>query len=236
MAGNNVYAKMINGEVYAWGYNNYGQLGIGNTTNQSRPVKIESLTNVDEIYTNGYNNSIYAKTTTGEIYTWGNNLNGQLGIGNTTNQSTPVKIKDLTSIEEIYMDNNNASVYVKTTNGEIYAWGYYNYYGQLGLGTTSKQNTATKIEGITNVKKIYIYDSSVYAKTTDGEVYAWGHNWNGKLGIGNTINQSTPVKIEEYGNTQAIKEFYIRGGDQSTIHILTNDEKIYTWLSDNQPS
>ena len=178
MDGNSSYARTINGEVYAWGDNSYGQLGIGNTENQSSPVKIESLSNVDEIYYDGSCCSAYAKTITGEVYAWGNNSYGQLGIGN----------------------------------------------------TTYKQSTPQKIEGLTNVEEIYAEDRSVYAKTTTGEVYAWGNNSRGQLGIGNTEDQSRPVKIEEYGNTQSIKRFY--RSSNMELHkniILTDDEKIYVW-------
>ena len=118
------------------------------------------------------------------------------------------------------------SSYARTINGEVYAWGD-NSYGQLGIeSTTYKQSTPQKIEGLTNVEEIYAEAHSVYAKTTTGEVYAWGNNSRGQLGIGNTEDQSRPVKIEEYGNTQSIKRFY-RSSNKNII--LTDDEKIYVW-------
>ena len=174
-----------------------------------------------------YGYSSYARTINGEVYAWGDNSYGQLGIGNTENQSSPVKIESLSNVDEIiYCDDLGCSVYARTINGEVYAWGD-NSYGQLGIGnTTYKQSTPQKIEGLTNVEEIYAEAHSVYAKTTTGEVYAWGDNSDGQLGIGNTENQSRPVKIEEYGNTQSIKRFY-RSSNKNII--LTDDEKIYVW-------
>ena len=151
MDGNSSYARTINGEVYAWGDNSYGQLGIGNTENQSSPVKIESLSNVDEIYYDGSCCSAYAKTITGEVYAWGNNNMGQLGIGNTKDQSRPVKIEGIANVEKIWTDNHSA--YAKTTNGEVYAWGN-NYKGKLGTGNTEDQSAPIKINELANIENI----------------------------------------------------------------------------------
>ena len=149
-------------------------------------------------------NSSYARTINGEVYAWGDNSDGQLGIGNTENQSSPVKIESLSNVDEIYYDGSSCSVYAKMTNGEVYAWGD-NSYGQLGIeSTTYKQSTPQKIEGLTNVEEIYAENCSVCAKTTTGEVYAWGNNYKGNLGTGNTKNQRAPIKINELANIENI--------------------------------
>ena len=149
-------------------------------------------------------NSSYARTINGEVYAWGDNSYGQLGIGNTENQSSPVKIESLSNVDEIYYDDSGCSVYAKMTNGEVYAWGN-NSYGQLEIeSTTYKQSTPQKIEGLTNVEEIYAENYSVHAKTTTGEVYAWGNNYKGKLGTGNTEDQSAPIKINELANIENI--------------------------------
>ena len=149
-------------------------------------------------------NSSYARTINGEVYAWGDNSYGQLGIGNTENQSSPVKIESLSNVDEIYYDGSGCSVYAKMTNGEVYAWGD-NSYGQLGIeSTTYKQSTPQKIEGLTNVEEIYAENCSVFAKTTTGEVYAWGDNYKGNLGTGNTKNQRAPIKINELANIENI--------------------------------
>ena len=150
-------------------------------------------------------NSSYARTINGEVYAWGDNSDGQLGIGNTENQSSPVKIESLSNVDEIiYCDDLGCSVYARTINGEVYAWGD-NSYGQLGIGnTTYKQSTPQKIEGLTNVEEIYAENCSVCAKTTTGEVYAWGNNYTGNLGTGNTKDQRAPIKINELANIENI--------------------------------
>jgi len=70
------------GTVWAWGYNYYGQLGNGSTTNCYTPIQVLTaigtpLTGVTEAASSGYHS--VARTTDGKIYTWGANWYGQLG-------------------------------------------------------------------------------------------------------------------------------------------------------------
>jgi uncharacterized repeat protein (TIGR02543 family) len=85
-----------------------------------------------------------------------------------------------------------------TTQGRVYAWGW-NYYGQLGDGTTISRNRPTLIN-VPNLKSgetiaqvtVGLYHS--LAVTTQGRVYAWGSNDYGQLGNG-TINSRTIPKL-----------------------------------------
>ncbi len=209
------------GEVYAWGKNYNGQLGLGNTENQNSPVKIEGLASVEEIYiSNNYFGSAYARTTSGELYVWGNNNYGQLGIGNTENQNTPTKIKNFSNVENVYLDEY--SVYVKTTNGEVYTWGRNNS-GQLGIGNTENQSSPVKIKSLIDVKDIYTDYGNIYAKMTTGELYAWGSNYCGRLGTGNTEDQSTPVKIEGLTNVEEM-DF-----GRNSVYAKTANGEAYAW-------
>ena len=217
--GYSVFAKTKTGDIYAWGDNYYGQLGIGNTENQSRPVKVTGISNVEELYMNE-STCIFAKTKTGDIYAWGYNGSGQLGIGNTEEQSSPKKVTGLSDIEEIYI--NSSSTFAKTKTGDIYAWGE-NDNGQLGIGNTENQSSPKKVTGLSNIEEIYAegYSSSIFAKTKTGDIYAWGENNYGQLGIGNIENQSSPIKITEVSNVEKI---YI---ENSSLYVKTLDGKIY---------
>ena len=81
--------------MWAWGRNNYGQLGDGSTTDRSSPVQIGSLTTWLELGA-GYQNS-GARTTANTLFSWGVNANGELGDGSTTNRSSPVQVGALTT-------------------------------------------------------------------------------------------------------------------------------------------
>jgi alpha-tubulin suppressor-like RCC1 family protein len=79
------------GTLWGWGANGTGQLGLGNTTSYSSPVQIGSRTDWSWVEVLAYN-SIIAYTTLGETFVWGKNNLGQLGLGNTTNYSSPVQL------------------------------------------------------------------------------------------------------------------------------------------------
>ena len=184
------------------------------------PQKIDALSNIDQIYCNYMN--LYAKTASGEVYAWGNNDSGQLGIGNTTDQSAPVKINGLTNVQNI--DIENGSIYAITKTGDVYAWGD-NDNGQLGIGNTTNQSIPVKINELTNVQNIDFENGSIYAITKTGDVYAWGSNRAGKLGIGNNTDQNVPVKINGLTNIQNI-DF-----ENGSIYAITKTGDVYAWGS-----
>ena len=233
---NTRYVINSNGDVYAWGNNEDGQLGIGNLENQSTPVKIEGLKNVEKIYRCDL--SVFAKTITGEVYAWGKNKEGQLGIGNKIDQSTPVKVETLTNVKEIYYQYSTFyrsqkygySIYALTTNGNLYSWGN-NDNGMLGIGSRIDQSSPVKIEGLENVKKLYTSSTSssyaAYAQLATGELYAWGGaNGYNVLGIGNTKTQNAPVKVE---GLPKVEEIYTYG---YSVYVKTTSGEIYVWGSE----
>jgi alpha-tubulin suppressor-like RCC1 family protein len=92
------------GTVWAWGYNGYGQLGDGTTTNRSRPVKVLDLKGVKAIAAGRLQDGSHyslALREDGTVWAWGYNGYGQLGDGTTTNRNMPVKVSDLSEIKVI---------------------------------------------------------------------------------------------------------------------------------------
>ena len=72
---------------------------------------------------------VYNKRDKGELYMWGSNGSGQLGIGNQKEQNTPQKV-DLANVKKVSMDGMTTSAL--TTDGKMYIWGANGTYG-LGL-------------------------------------------------------------------------------------------------------
>jgi alpha-tubulin suppressor-like RCC1 family protein len=187
------------GNLYTWGYNAYGQLGIGNTTQQNSPVKVPFPSGVISwtAVTAGSNHSL-AIGSDGNLYTWGNNGNGQLGIGNTTNQNTPVKVpfpSGVISWTAITAGSNHSLAI--GSDGNLYTWGN-NGNGQLGIGNTTNQNTPVKVpfpSGLINWTAITAGSNHSLAIGSDGNLYTWGNNTYGQLGIGDTTQQNTPVRV-----------------------------------------
>ncbi len=213
-------AIMINGDLYSWGYNNYGQVGNGTTENQLTPVKI--LKDVVSVSVSSVG-TVAAITVNGDLYCWGYNENGQVGNGTIINQTTPVKILNnvkFVSVCDSLWCGGGGAVAAITVNGDLYCWGY-NGYGQVGNGTINTQTTPVRI--LSNVAYIvHVSDHSFAATTIDGDLYCWGGNNCGVVGNGTTKNQLTPVKV--LGNVD-----YVVTSNSSFISAITFNGDLYCW-------
>ena len=207
--GNNHTASLTSlGRVFTWGNNSQGQLGDDTTTNRTTPTDITSqflLTEGETIISLslGYYHSS-ALTSTGRVFTWGVNGQGQLGDGTTTKRTTPTDITSRFSLTEgetiISLSLGSYHSSAITSTGRVFIWGRNSQF-QLGDGTTSNRTTPTDItshflltEGETIISlSLAINHSS--ALTSTGRVFTWGHNSEGELGDGTITNRSTPIDI-----------------------------------------
>ena len=168
-----------NGKLYTWGYNDYGQLGNGTTTNSSMPICISDIENsqlngkrIVKIYEEF--EYIIVKDNSGKLYSWGSNRSGQLGDGTTENSSMPVCISDIANSplkEKNIVDVYNGSI-AKDSDGKLYSWGN-NFYGQLGDGTRNNSSMPICISDIENseLKGKKIKDIEEYYKTGYCAIY-----------------------------------------------------------------
>ena len=196
----NSYALDSTGVIWAWGKNDYGQVGDGTTTHRSSPVSLVSASQLN-IYPPlgafaalaqgwGSTGSGGGITTTGAAWTWGANTNGEVGDNTTTPRSSPVLIAG-GPILALY----RAGRYIDASN-QAYAWGL-NTSGQLGIGTTSlRWNPAGVIGSFQgSVIKMAVGQEHTLFLTATGNVYAVGANqWN-QLGDGTTTYRSSPVSV-----------------------------------------
>lgn len=178
------------GTLWAWGNNQYGQLGNGITTQQNTPVQIGTATNWSKI-TAGYNHSMAIKTD-GTLWAWGRNTNGQIGNGNTTQQNTPIQVGTATDWDMVKSGRNHTLAL--KSNGQLWSWGQ-NTFGQLGQGNYTSVTTPLQVGTATDWKFIQAGDYHSMVLKTDGTIWAWGDNASGQLGIGNTTEQTSPVQV-----------------------------------------
>ncbi|MCL1897479.1 MAG: FG-GAP-like repeat-containing protein [Micrococcales bacterium] len=236
----NAYAIKADGTLWAWGQNNLGQLGVGDTNDRSLATRVGSLANVTAVAQDV--SSAYALRTNGpnvEIWSWGDNSNGQLGRGTVANPTIPGQVT-LGLSKEVWSTSGRAHVLL--TDGAIRAWGR-NDYGQLGDGTTTDRNSPQVVgglsfSGVVDIKQAFI---STYTLKTDGTVWAWGANGAGQLGDGTTIDRPSPVQVASLTNIAAIY-----ASPNGNPYALGSDGKLWAWgnnykgqvgngTTDNQP-
>jgi len=211
--GNYSIAVKTDGTLWSWGRNTDGQLGLGNTTNYSSPKQIGSLTTWSKVSASPYR-TVAAIKTDGTLWTWGNNGNGQLGIGNITSYSSPKQVGALTNWLNV-ASGSYACIALKT-DGTIWSWGTGGN-GQLGLGNTSQYNSPKQIGALTSWS--YVNTSSQFfmgAIKNDGTMWDWGYNVGGQLGLGNTTYYSSPKQV---GALTTWSNFSM--GDSHTIAVVT---------------
>jgi alpha-tubulin suppressor-like RCC1 family protein len=121
---------------------------------------------------------------------------------------------------------NSHTIAVKT-DGTLWGWGY-NYYGQLGDGTTINKAVPTQIGTENNWQSASAAYGHTAAIKTDGTLWTWGNNEVGELGDGTYTNKTTPVKIGIASDWQLIS-----AGSAYTIAIKTNGT-IWAWGSNYQ--
>ncbi|XP_058479345.1 RCC1 and BTB domain-containing protein 1-like isoform X1 [Solea solea] len=168
------------GEVYAWGYNNCGQVGSGSTANQPTPRRVSScLQNKVAVRIVCGQTSSLAAVDNGELYGWGYNGNGQLGLGNNENQLTPCRLAALQGLCVKQIVSGYAHSMALTSDGLVYAWGC-NTFGQLGTGNKSNHlspvEVVTKKERVVEIAACHSTHMSA-AKNQSGQVYMWGQCW-----------------------------------------------------------
>ena len=222
------------GIAYAWGTNNIGQLGDGTTTSKSSPVVIVGgITSWSQVEAGDFHSM--GLTTTGVVYAWGSNNNGQLGDNTITNKSSPVTVVGgITTWSQISSgEKHNLS---STSAGVLYAWGY-NGVGQLGDNTiTNKSSPVTVVGGITPWSKVSAGARHSLAIAASGTAYGWGRNDWGELGDNTTSSRSSPVTVVGgITNWTQVSASLTRGSFATGSHSLglTSAGVIYSWGSNN---
>ncbi|MBI4332557.1 MAG: family 16 glycosylhydrolase [Chloroflexi bacterium] len=206
------------GEVWAWGYNNSGQLGNGTITDSLIRVQVTGLSGVTAIAGGDYHS--LALKSDGTVRAWGQNYLGQLGNGANANSSTPVQVSSLTGVTGI-AGGTSHSLALKS-DGSVWAWGRGDY-GQLGNGTTTNRLTPIQVSNVTGVTAIAGGGHHSLALKSDGSVWAWGENYLGQLGDGTTTDRSTPVQVTGLSGVTGIA-----GGTSHSL-AMKSDGSVWAW-------
>tara|TARA_R110000868_G_scaffold121335_1_gene321820 strand:+ start:5613 stop:6773 length:1161 start_codon:yes stop_codon:yes gene_type:complete len=208
-------AVKTDGTLWGWGQNLSGNLGLGNTTYAfSSPQQIGSLTNWAKPIVNADATSTFAVKTDGTLWAWGSNTSGGLGLGNTTDYSSPKQVGALTNWSTTSSAYAYGMVAIKT-DGTLWTWGANNS-GQLGLGNTTNYSSPKQVGASSTWSKSFATFNASFAIKTDGTLWSCGNNVYGQLGLGNTTYYSSFKQVGSLTKWQRIT-----GGQNFLLGIAT---------------
>lgn len=234
-----------NGNVYTWGKNDQGQLGLGKgVAGKDTPTKVAGLSSITAVAA-GYNFSL-ALRRNGTVVAWGNGVNdtptevsgvsgviaiaaGQIDCLALTAEGTvyqwsmgasPAQVSGLVGIVAIAAGGNHDLALTRT--GEVWSWGD-NYYGQLGNGTMISSQIPQEISGLKDIVDIAAGVSHSLAVDFSGNVYAWGSNDNCQLGMEGVSSYNRPKQVPIIEDA-----VQVAAGNGSSM-ALTLEGKVYTW-------
>ncbi|PAV84457.1 hypothetical protein WR25_18282 isoform E [Diploscapter pachys] len=178
------------GELFSFGLNSDGQLGTGRAANESSPRIVPLHNRFVKSVACGHNNSM-ALTESGDVYVWGYNSNGELGLGHLTNQHCPILLDSLSKKAAIRkIACGYAHSLALSDDGILYAWGTNTSCGILE-GKMARKNvlvptvTQEQLGSISDIAATHQCNLSA-ACTRKSRVFMWGH----------LRNQPTPCAVE----------------------------------------
>lgn len=217
------------GQVYAWGLATDGQLGLPGTEECVRvPRNIRSLSEIQIVQVAcGYYHSL-ALSKGSEVFSWGQNKYGQLGLGyEYKKQTSPQMIKSLLGIPFAQIAAGGAHSFVLTLSGAIFGWGR-NKFGQLGLNDDNDRYVPTLLKSLRSQKVVHICcgEDHTAALTKEGGVFTFGAGGYGQLGHNSTSHEINPRKVFELMGSVVTQ---ITCGRQHTTAFVPSSGRIYSF-------
>jgi alpha-tubulin suppressor-like RCC1 family protein len=241
-------ALTADGSVWAWGDNEFGQLGLGSRDDQRTPRRVPLAGRATAIAAGRATS--YAVTEGGEVWSWGDNLLGRLGtsvvpivcargrsFGEPGGISTrPVRVEGLTGVATIAAGDTHALAL--TAGGEVWGWGE-NQWDQTGWRGEECRNISTdrsnafvrtplRVQLPTRATAIAAGGTHSLALAEDGLVWSWGANTFGQLG--NSLpgdKHFIPVQVSGIAGVTAIA-----GGESTSIAVArepAGQETVWIW-------
>ncbi len=247
----NSCALLIDGTVWCWGSNEYGQLGNGqaSSTDVLAPVQVTGLGNNVDVISIGYWHGCALKA--GNVYCWGDNLYGEVGngsFGGSNCNGAPNCVLTPTLVQSNVQKVSAGGFYTCSilNNASLTCWGD-NFWGQLGLGDTSGRNAPTPLASLGNT--LIDVETAVHATcaiVTGGVVRCWGSQDSGRLGngvsdssfcnMGGCVLSPAPVSgpLGTSGGAKSIREA------EGAACVVKNDGHVFCWggggFLDGQPA
>ncbi len=189
--GDHTCALMSSGGIKCWGYNGYGQMGDGTTTDHHTPANVFWLGSLPASVSAGWMHTC-AVSVYGTAKCWGNNGFGRLGDGTTTDRHAPVTVSGLVDgVSAIYAGGYHTCA---TTDSEFKCWGW-NGNGNLGDGTTTNRHTPVDVFWVIGPPDTVSAGTYHTCALAGDGAKCWGDNDSGQVGDGTTTNRLIPTWV-----------------------------------------
>ena len=229
------------GQLYAWGDNTNGQLGDGTTTRHTTPVRVAKPDGSGDGFTwvqaaAGRTHSA-AVGSDGNLYTWGDNTQGQLGDGTTSQHTRPVKVSRPagtdTGFTWVRAAAGDGYTMALGSDDNLYAWGSL----PGGLGDTAHTTGSSRPVRVAlpqdappafRYEQIAAGDTHAAAIGSDGNLYTWGANTNGQLGHDDTGTPAAAATAGPAGPQQPAGYVQASAGGDHTLAI-DRQGRLWAW-------
>lgn len=241
------------GNVWTWGWNGHGQLGIGKRYRIKSSdsdymgyaggiirVPYFSTNNIDVVSISASYHTYFALDSEGNVYGWGYNVHNQLAMAGYDletgyGRNSPHKIEGLPKIVKIRANNaylDRGICMALDEDGDLWIWGH-NYYGQHGNGTSTDTAAYRMIphkaifpEGV-EIVDFHGGDYHNVVLDSDGNIWTWGNGTYGALGNGTTSGKVlTPIKMESVEGMGKVKQLSVC----YSINVVIDDQdQVWQW-------
>ncbi|EAR89718.1 regulator of chromosome condensation (RCC1) protein (macronuclear) [Tetrahymena thermophila SB210] len=217
-----------NGYVYSMGNNNQGQLGVSvdESYYKSAPTLVEGLKGYKavQISCGAYHTATVCDN--GQLFTWGQNCEGQLGIGKSDNMTTP-QIVDLKNNLAVFVSCGKRNTMVITQTQKIFGFGD-GKCGQLGLGNECNEYKPRQLQiQMQNIVAISCGDRHTLFLNEEGEAFSCGNNTYNQLGCANNSQSSNiPVKVKQKSTLKFVK---VIAANTPMSAALSSEGYLYLW-------
>lgn len=166
------------------------------------------------------------------VFCWGDNINGQIGLGwaeGKENRSAVYKLDSVSSIS-----SGEAHTCALKSDGTVWCWGW-NYYGQIGFGKTPGYSAVPQqVSGITTATAVASgtnHSCAIYTSGTEKRVKCWGQNNKGQIGQPlSTSVSATPLRVETISNATSISA----GEGHTCVLLATKSISCWGWNDKGQ--
>jgi len=213
-------ARRTNGTVACWGYNAYGQIGDNTLVNRSLPLTVMGITGAVEVGVGSHHScAIVASGAERQVWCWGYNFHGELGVGTMIDSRVPVRVPGITDAADLRV-LANATCIRRTAGavaGQVWCWGR-NIESQLADGSNTNRFTPGAVTSPASTAMVPVPQTMMqtlacsyygcWSRRTDGTFVSWGRD----LGS----NRANPTTF--FNN---VADYDLNGNNNSSCVIRT---------------